>query len=250
MKQLYTAFICLYFVMPAVAQKRTRINAGEPGITTHLVSYAHRGVADSLITGWRISTNLITLLSPDGGLSLAAEYRPTASWGIVLEGGWIFIDEKKVYDMRGEFTPKAAGFYVRPEIRYYLPGKYKKYRWFFGHEFSYKKVNFLEERIVRVGVDPDGDYFDYEQLSAYEKAKELYGTSGKVGLQFFADKKHHILFEVYIGLGVKYRVFSYKQQPPAGSYLEDRNYSFDNLPDKNHLWDISMPIGMKIGYRF
>lgn len=249
MKYLYIAFLFLLFTISASAQRKKAGNTGEPGITTHLVSYSHRGMPDSVLHGWRISTNLISLISPDGGISLAGEYRFNKSWSVVTEAAWIFIDSKNAFDIRGKYTPKAKGFYVRPEIRYYLPGKRSRYRMFFGHEFSYKKVDFIEERIEKIGLDQSG-HFDYERLTPYDKTKQLYSSASKFGVQFLVGPEHRILIEGFVGLGVKYREYSYARQPAVGSYLEDKNYSFEDDRDNNHLWTIAMPLAIKIGYRF
>ncbi|TWW01538.1 DUF3575 domain-containing protein [Chitinophaga pinensis] len=264
MKHLYTVSVCMFIAIAAMAQNKNKPadKTGEPGITTHLVSYAHRThndaraekkarpLPDSMLTGWRVSSNLLTLHHPDGGISAAVEYRFRRNWSVLLEGGWIFIDEKKLYDMRGQFTPKAKGYYVRPEIRYYLSGKRGKYRIFFSQDFFYRKVSFYEERIVKMNVNPnDGDY-DYEQLSTFGKTKEMFGTDSKFGFQTYMGNTQRIMFEVYVGLGVKYRKFTYDRPVPADSYLEDRKYNFDYVPDKNNVWDGAFPVGLKLGYRF
>ncbi|ACU63849.1 DUF3575 domain-containing protein [Chitinophaga pinensis] len=264
MKHLYTVFVCLLIAIAAMGQnkKKPEDKGGEPGITTHLVSYAHRThndardekkarpLPDSILTGWRVSSNLLTLHHPDGGISAAIEYRFRPDWGVLVEGGWIFIDEKKLYDMRGQFTPKAKGYYVRPEIRYYLSGKHGKHRLFFSQDFFYRKVSFYEERIVKMNVDPRDGSADYEQLSTYGKTKEMFGTDSKVGFQTFFGNNHRIVFEAYVGLGLKYRKFTYDRPVPPNSYLEDRNYNFDDAPDRNNIWDGAFPVGLKIGYRF
>ncbi|SFO60837.1 Protein of unknown function [Chitinophaga sp. YR627] len=264
MKHLYTAFVCLLMAVPAFAQRKPKPDEknGEPGITTHLVSYAHRKhndakaekkarpLPDSILTGWRVSSNLLTLHHPDGGISAAVEYRFRPSWGVLLEGGWIFIDEKKLYNMRGKFTPKAKGYYVRPEIRYYMPGRHGKYRLFFSQDFFYRKVSFYEERIERINADPTGGMYNYEKLSTYGKTKETFGTDTKFGFQTYFGNDHRVMFEVYVGLGVKYRKFTYDRPVPVNSYVEDRNYNFDDAPDRNNIWDGAFPVGLKLGYRF
>ncbi|MBW8685022.1 DUF3575 domain-containing protein [Chitinophaga rhizophila] len=251
MKQLYAVIFCLCLTAAAFSQGRSAGNSRRAKVAIPAVSFSHKGVDESLLTGWSLSTNLLSLYAADGGISLAAEYRFNKSWSVVVEGCGIFIDSKNFYDLRGRFTPKAQGFYVRPEIRYYLPGKYRRYRWFFGQEIAYKQVAFLEERIERIGgSNPDEGIYDYEKLSVYDKTKRIYSTSGKFGMQTFFDKQHHFLFEFHAGLGVRYKTYSYKAEPPASSYLEDRNYNFDSREDRRYLWDISIPMAVKFGYRF
>lgn len=229
MKQLYTVLIlCLFITASSKAQKNT---------------------PDPQLTGLRISTNLVTLREPDGGVSLALEYRYKKNWGVLMEGTWIFIDEKADYNVRGKYTPMAKGFRIRPEIRYYMPGSRHVYKLFFGQEISYKRVSYLEEWITPVTSDPRGWGVDYEQISAYEKVKNIYGTSGKVGCQLFFDKQHKFMIEFYIGLGLRYKDVAFKNKvPPAGSYLENNSSYLGDTPETG--WDINIPMGIKVGYCF
>lgn len=229
MKHFYSLFLILALPLTVISQRR----GDTPG---------------SMITGWRISTNIMSLYEPDAGPALAVEYRPDKSWSVLLEGAWICYDLKDVYDLRGEYTPMAKGLRLRPEVRYYLPGKKRKsYVFFFSQELMYKRVNFLEERIVPKGGNTSGN-FDYEQLTAYKKTKQLFGTAGKFGFQRFVDRPHHVFIELYFGIGLKYRTSSYKEQPPASSYLEDNDkYSWEV---RNDGWLLYTPLGFKVGYRF
>lgn len=214
-------------------------------------SKAQRNTPDSLLTGLRISTNLVTLREPDGGVSLALEYRYKKNWSVLIEGTWIFIDEKADYDLRGKYTPMAKGFRVRPEIRYYLPGRGHVYKLFFAQEISYKRVSYLEEWIQPVRATPNSPVADYERISTYDKVKNIYGTSGKVGVQLFFDARHRYMIEFYIGLGLKYRDVAFKDEfhvPSITSYQE-KDYSY--IVDSPYTgWDINIPMGIKIGYRF
>lgn len=249
MKYLYITSLCCLLTIAASAQRRPAGKPGEPGITTYLTSYSHSGIPDSVLQGWRISTNLVSLVAPDGGISLAGEYRFDNHWSVLTEATWIFIDSKNAFDIRGRYTPKAKGYAIRPEVRYYLTGKRSRYRMFFAQEISYKKVNFLEERIQQIGLDQWGHY-DYEQITPYEKTKQVYSTASKFGAQFLIGPEHRILLEGFIGLGVKYKDYAYTHQPPATSYLEDKDYSFDEAKNQRYAWTAAVPMAIKIGYRF
>lgn len=231
MKQLYTILIlCLLIAIPSKGQRLGN-------------------TPDSLLTGLRISTNILTLREPDGGISLALENRYTKEWSVLIEGTWIFIDEKGDYNLRGQYTPKAKGFRIRPEIRYYMPGRGHKYKLFFAQEISYKRVSYLEEWIQKVGENTSGGTYDYEKMTAYDKVKTIVGTSGKMGLQFFFDPRHKYMMELYVGLGIKYRKVKFKGDGPSyGSYLEDNISYFMDEPKTG--WDINIPMGIKVGYRF
>lgn len=225
MKHLYIFFLFIVTAFPARAQRYD--------------------LPDSLLAGLNISTNLVSLYEPDAGPAIALEYRATRAWSVLLEGAWICYDLKSEYGLRGEYTPMAKGFRLRPEVRYYLPGKRNTYVFFFSHELMYKRVNFLEERIVQ--KETGGGYY-YEQLKAYEKTKQLFGTSGKFGFQRYVDRHHRLFIELYVGIGLKYRTSSYKEEPPAGSYLEKNDkYFFENLHDG---WLLYTPFGLKVGYHF
>jgi hypothetical protein len=231
MKQLYTILIlCLLVTVSSKGQRRGN-------------------APDSLLTGLRISTNILTLREPDGGISLALENRYTKEWSVLVEGTWIFIDEKGDYNLRGQYTPKAKGFRIRPEIRYYMPGRGHKYKLFFAQEISYKRVSYLEEWIHPVGGNAYGENFNYEKIVSYDKVKTIIGTSGKMGLQFFFDPRHKYMMELYVGLGIKYRKVKFKDEiPPYISYIEDNDSYLMSAPESG--WNINIPMGIKVGYRF
>jgi hypothetical protein len=229
MKQLYAGIIIALFVSTSLQAQNAK--------------------PDASIKGLIVSTNLVSLREPDGGVSLALEYRYSKNWSLLAEGTWIFIDEKEDYNLKGRYTPMAKGFRIRPEIRYYLPGKKGTYKMFFAQEISYKRVSYLEEWIEAVRETPNTGTVDYEKITAYRKTKAMYGTSGKFGFQVFFDQQRRCMFELYIGLGLKYRDVSFKDNtPPAGSYME-ANYSYTAEEPKTG-WDINVPMGLKLGYRF
>jgi len=199
------------------------------------------------VQGFVIGTNMVSLLEPDGGISLSGEYRFASGWSVQTELTAIFIDNKDHFDLRGRYTPLAEGFRIRPEVRYYLPGKGHKYRLFFGQEIVYKHVAFNEEWITRIQNDPTG-YEGYERIATYRKSKDIFGSAGKFGFQVYFDKKSRYMFELFVGLGLKYTKVKFSdQKPPEGSYLEYYHYSWDEVRTGRN---INVPMGLKLGYRF
>jgi len=201
----------------------------------------------SSVHGLIIGTNVVSLLEPDGGISLSLEHRFASGWSVLVEGTAIFIDNKDHFDLRGRYTPLAEGLRIRPEVRYYTPGKGRSYRLFFGQEFMYKQVAYNEEWITRISDSPTG-YEGYEKIATYRKSKDIFGSAGKFGFQVYFDRHKKYMFELFVGVGLKYTNVKFTvQEPPAGSYLESYHYSWDEV--RTGL-NINVPMGLKLGYRF
>ncbi|MET6997231.1 DUF3575 domain-containing protein [Chitinophaga defluvii] len=179
-----------------------------------------------------ISTNVFSLTEPDGGPSLALEYRFNLHWSILVEGTAI------LYDLtENEAGGSNKGYRIRPEARYYFAGKHKTFRGFFGVEASYKQVDFQEYVTL--------DHENYYERTAYSRRKKMGGGAFKIGFQTFFDKNRRIIFELYGGAGFKYR-HTDKKGMPENVYVP----RFKNpwRLDEDGLMP-NIPMGVKIGYR-
>lgn len=179
-----------------------------------------------------ISTNTFTLTEPDGGPSLALEYRFNLHWSVLVEGTAILYDLSE-----NETAGPNKGFRIRPEVRYYFAGKHKTFRGFFGIETSYKQVDFHEYATM--------DHENYYERITYPRRKKMAGAAFKAGFQTYFDKNRRIMFELYGGAGLKYR--------PADEGGVPENVYVSRFKDawefgRNGLWP-NIPMGVKIGYR-
>jgi hypothetical protein len=183
--------------------------------------------------GLLISTNVFSITEPDGGPSLAVEYRYSLHWSVLLEGTAI------LYQFMGEDALEHAtsGFRLRPEVRYYFAGKHKTYRGFFSVEGSYKQVRYYEPVTLDQG--------NYYEKSTYQRTKRMGGGAFKIGFQTYFGKKKHIMFELYGGVGLKYRTYD-DAAMPDNAYIPTFRDAF-KFDDPGLMPNI--PMGVKFGYR-
>ncbi|ASZ11752.1 hypothetical protein KTO58_16170 [Chitinophaga pendula] len=189
--------------------------------------------------GTLISTNLVSLMEPDGGFSIAVERRMSLRWAMVVEGTLI------TYSTGSMPTPFAA-FRIRPEVRHYFKGRVGKYKGFVGLELLYKQVSNDEEAL---SAHPGLPGQELPVPVRYTRERRSAGAAMKVGMQLYFDRQKRVLFEMYAGLGLKYRwlddggvVIGGLQQVKRGDFFAYNNdYKSGIRPN--------VPIGVKVGVR-
>jgi len=229
MKQLYLLSVLFLFVSFSV--------------------YAQQGKKMPSVSGFSLSTNILTPLEPDGGISFVMEQRYANGWSILAETTAILFDNRNEYGVDGSDIPMTKGFRLRPEVRYYIPGHSYRYRLFFAQELLIKRVVY-NESWHEYREDPTDPYNSYDMGPvAYKRRKTILGTSGKVGFQVFFDKENKYLFEMHVGLGIKHTNVKFADKgrtPGEGAYVPSKILSF---PTPSDGWHASMPLGVKFGVR-
>lgn len=195
--------------------------------------------AQQKLTGLRVFVNVVSFTEPDGGPALGLEYRFKDNFSAALEGQWI------LYNMN-QSDRDNHGFRITPDIKFFLPGRHKHYKWFFAVQGLYKQVNLYQNYIVP-HVE-DGSQV-YEELKKYEQQKQVFALGGRFGFQSnFGGKNEKFFFEASVGTGLKWRSLHYKQgAPPETAYKEGDDWFHVDagggaLPD--------IPFKVRFGYRF
>lgn len=189
--------------------------------------------------GTLISTNLVSLMEPDGGFSLALERRLSLRWAMVVEGTLI------TYSTGSMPTPFAA-FRIRPEVRRYFKGRVGKYKGFIGLELLYKQVSNDEEMLP---VHPGIPGQEQPAPVRYTRERRSAGAAMKVGMQLYFDRQKRVLFEMYAGLGLKYRWVDDGGVVTGGVQQIRRGDFFAYNDDFRSGIRPNVPMGVKVGLR-
>lgn len=169
-----------------------------------------------------IRTNILSWLEPNaGGPVLGMEYFINKKFSIGADAGLIFYNLAK-----GENDNLANpwGFKAKPEIRYYLYKKDKEdpTRLFFAIEGLYIKTRTINFNDLPI-ADNMGNIV-YYYIGGFSEIKKVIGVNSKAGIQIprFLFKK--MLLELFAGIGIRGKKYSYKDLP-AGAVVEQRAQS-------------------------
>ncbi|RFM36598.1 DUF3575 domain-containing protein [Chitinophaga silvisoli] len=191
--------------------------------------------AQSSLKGMRIFVNVPSFTEFDGGPALGLEYRIKNNISVALEGQWILYDAN-------DWDAESHGFRFTPEIKFFLPGRKHRYKWFFAAQALYKQVNSFEDYIIPHYEDNEQVY---EELRTFEKQKQVFAFGGRFGVQSnFGGKKEKFFVELSVGSGFRWKGTHFIQRPPEGSMKRGRKPLFDTegwLPD--------VPFKVRFGYR-
>lgn len=248
MKKIYALlFIFLYCLQVSQAQHRPGLRP-RPGRVRHerakRPERPHREYLPAPL-GFNIGTNLVALMESDGGPGVSAEYRFAQKWSVELELKSI------LYDASGTF-PGDKGYRIRPELRYFFPGrKGHVYHWFTGIQLGYKKAVLDQEWYsTHQGLDLD----TYQQIDVYRCKKENWEGAVKLGAQYYFGSSQHFMFEWSVGMGIKHRTFTYLDPLPENAVsakdLRGESFSNTNYLEPDVKWQVHVPVMIKFGYRF
>lgn len=197
--------------------------------------------AQKALPGVRAFLNIPGFVEPDGGLAMGIEYRFSKHVSLAVEGTWIFLDNNLNPD-----HPRRDnhGFRISPEVKFFIPGKRERYKWFFAVQTLYKEVNSFRDYIV---PKYEGGEPVYEQLIPYEWKKRAVAFGGRMGVQTnFGGKQERMFFEASLGMGVKYKWGGFLEQPPKDS----RRRGGKPWIDTDEGWYPDLPFKVRLGYRF
>lgn len=225
---------------------------------------------------WFIKLSPFSFLESDGGIAFTGEYvLEKSKLGLQLELQPIFFST----NTRENAEPEAPvntirsgaplGIKLRPEIRFYPAGvnepSYRKNSFLQRSQYrnklrkTYIAIDFLfkytqRERLSRVDVSNGGVGTAFQQLVIYTDKKLVLGGDVKVGSLVPLSHNRRWFAEWYIGLGIRYKKYSYTNlptdvAPPARRRLFTLgNRDRDNLLGLTRT-GVSLPAGLKIVYR-
>lgn len=189
---------------------------------------------------WVLSTNLVSMIEPDGGPSINLEYKFNRRWSVSMEAemvlyNWASNLEDYNTNTAGEFV--RGGIRLRPEARIYLT---HSRRLFFSGMFMYKRVELDELFYV--------DNYSYQSTVNLRGIKESVGFTPKIGFQTFIRGK--VLFEISGGLGAAYRIFRYKDRIPQNVIIPAFKDDEAASQFRREEWEADFPLSIRFGYRF
>lgn len=192
--------------------------------------------AQSSLTGMRVFINVPSFSEMDGGPALGVEYRIKNNISVSLEGQWI------LYSLP-DYEAQNHGFRFTPDVKFFIPGSRKRYKWFFAVQALYKQVNSYEDYIIPHYED---NMEVYQELRSLERQKQVFAMGGRFGVQStFGGKKERFYMEISAGLGFRWKETHFVQRPPEGSVKRGREALLETdglMPD--------VPYKIRFGYRF
>lgn len=166
-----------------------------------------------------IRTNLLSLIDPfAAGPTIGAEYFLTDHVSLGTDVGIILYNLQR---QKSDNMGKPYGYKIKPEIRYYLYKKStkKRLRLFISLEGLF--LNISNTNYNSLPIFDNTGIFVYNYLGGYEEVKKVRGAVTKCGMQIPQFIFKNMLFEVYAGVGIRDKRFSYKNLP-AGASAENR----------------------------
>ncbi len=169
-----------------------------------------------------IRTNILSWLEPNaGGPVLGFEYFINGKFSIGADVGFILYNPIKINEIN---LGNPNGYKLKPEIRFYLYKKNKvdPTRLFFALEGLFLKTKTTNYTDLPI-MDNMGNIV-YYYLGGFDEIKKVTGFNTKAGIQiprFFIPK---MMIELYAGIGIRGKKYSYKDLP-AGAVVEQRAQS-------------------------
>lgn len=230
---------------------------------------------------WQVKFSPLAIFETDGGLSFSGEYIvPKLRLGFQLETQFVLFDVYKNDDNNGFESPEGVvrsgmprGIELRPEVRYYVEGLRPKIyhysskrppssrmirrmqrlpeRIYLAIDFLYKNIR--RERLGDLDISNGSSMPVFRQRALYKDVKEIMGFDGKIGFINPLSEDEHWLVEAYLGLGIRYKKFSYLNLPIGASEPLRRTIGFPrstfNDPTTVESFP-SFPAGIKFIYRW
>jgi hypothetical protein len=229
------------------------------------VGMANAQPKDSLskMTGLFLKVNPLAILETDGGLGFSVEYiLPKAPIGIQLEVQPIFFSLYGAIKRNGWEAPvytthsgRPKGIEIRPEIRWYLSGKRAADRsdenqFYLATDFLFKRT--WRKRTSTIKLNPVST-----QVASYTDIKNVLGFDIKAGYIIAVSDDAKRWIELFGGLGMRVKEFSYSHLPNGAVDPLRRDVLqvkiFNNDEEIGHSlksYGFSFPIGFKYVYRF
>lgn len=169
-----------------------------------------------------IRTNLLSIIDPyAAGLTIGWEYFLTDHLSVGSDVGIILYDVTKT---QNDNLGNPHGYKIKPEIRFYQYKKNskKKLRMFLSLEGLFLRTNTINYNSLPI-LDNTGNVV-YNYSGGYNEVKKVKGVVTKCGLQIPRFIFEKMIFEVYAGVGVRIKRYSYENVPAGASVLDSRAF--------------------------
>jgi hypothetical protein len=195
-----------------------------------------------------LRTNPLSPLETDANVMLGVGVQWHPRWAACFEPAYIFA---RLYDADngsgGNATAGATGFKLRTDVRYYFSDFQfgKRAAFFISPEFHYKNATI--RKWDNFGINCVNGQCDFYQRARYKEVKNETGGLIKLGVNFrgFGPRMG---FEMFAGLGAKYKDLRETGLPTGGSFVNPPTQSeFALIPREG--WLFMLPGGVKLCYR-
>lgn len=144
-----------------------------------------------------------------------------------------------VYFAADAYTKPLAGIAIAPMVRWYMNNRHNAY---FEVGAMYKHTERTEEGWL--DMDCVNGVPTYEKFDTYKRVKDVVDGSFRIGMREPLFGSPNWTFEMFIGLGVRYKMFSIKYKEPNtclqlegidaigffGNNVNPENYAFFSVP--------------------
>ena len=148
-----------------------------------------------------------------------------------------------VYFAADGYTKPLAGFAIAPFARWYMNNRHSA---FFEAGAMYKHTERKEE--AWLGMDCVNGVPAYEKFDTYKRVKDVVDLSFRIGMRESLFGSPNWNFEMFIGLGARYKMFSIKHRE-ANSCLQpdgiDAIGFFGNNVNSDNYAFFSVPMGIR-----
>jgi hypothetical protein len=192
----------------------------------------------------------LSLVDPYNTFQAGFEYVPKrGAWSLQGEAGYGDYRTHADQAMRRSFNTGRArlmleNWRLRAEVRLYTEGyDTRPVGFYVAGETMYRRSNWRGERSV--GRECENDVCAYFESISYTMHKDVLAFHGKAGYQ--AATRERLLFDMYVGLGMRY-VWVHSPQLGNNGMGEDwRTFNVDpGRPGRYRL--VSGALGFKLGY--
>lgn len=169
-----------------------------------------------------IRTNLLSLIDLyAAGPTIGGEYFLTDHLSVGSDVGIILYDVTKT---QNDNLGSPNGYRIKPEIRYYQYKKSSKknLRMFLSLEGLFLSTNTTNYNSISI-LDNTGNVV-YNYSGGYNEVKKVKGVVTKCGLQIPRFIFEKMIFEVYAGVGVRIKRYSYKNVPAGANVPNNRAF--------------------------
>lgn len=152
--------------------------------------------------------------------------------------------DASVYFAADGYTKPLSGFAIAPFVRWYTNTRRNV---FIETGMMYKFTQRKEEGWL--GMDCVNDVPAYEKYDVYKRRKQVIDLSVRFGMREPLFKSSKWSFEMFIGLGVRHKMFSIKYAEANTCVLEDGSdmigfWGSNTNPPDNYTF-VSVPMGLR-----
>lgn len=152
--------------------------------------------------------------------------------------------DASVYFAADAYSKPLSGFAIAPFIRWYTSTRRNT---FIETGMMYKFTQRKEEGWL--GMDCVNDVPTYEKYDSYKRRKQVFDLSFRFGMRESLFKSPKWSFEMFVGLGIRYKMFSIKYAEANTCIIEDGTdvigfWGNTTNPPDNYAF-ISVPMGVR-----